>query len=272
MIFLTGASGQLGSELLKQLEGPVFSDRIDLTDLASVEAKLRELKPKFVINCAAYTAVDKAEEEPALANALNAKLPQHLGKLSSQLGFHVVHFSTDYVFSGQALPYTETDSTDPLSAYGKSKLEGENLLLDATSTATVIRTSWLYNRNGQNFVNTILKAAKSRPELKVVFDQIGTPTFAGDLAECVANILPQLNEQAPRLLHYSNEGVASWYDFAKAIVHHADLNVTISPIRSADYPTKAHRPTCSVLDKSLIKATFGIQIPHWLESFEKAFN
>lgn len=276
-ILVTGAKGQLGSEIKALAEHEHthrFSfhdiDTLDLSDRESLLQKGQELAPDLIINCAAYTAVDKAESEPEKATLVNEVAVENLVDLAQQENAFFIHTSTDYVFDGRGyLPYRETDPVSPLSVYGKTKAAGEKAALSYPK-GMVIRTAWLYSSYGNNFVKTMLKLGKERQELGVVFDQVGTPTYAADLAEAILQIARQITpETQGGVYHYSNEGVASWYDFAVEIMELGGLNCRINPIRSEAYPVPAARPMYSVLDKEKIKTNFSISIPHWKLSLKK---
>lgn len=266
MFLVTGANGQLGNELKLLLQDKaVYVDRedLDITDEEAVKAYVGQGKWDAIINCAAYTAVDKAESDEALAEKINAKGPENLAKT----GVPLIHVSTDYVFDGSnCRPYTETDEVNPQSVYGKTKLAGERAVLANAQTAVIIRTAWLYSTFGNNFVKTMRKLGKERDSLNVVFDQVGSPTYARDLAQAIVDILPQLKPGMKEVYHFSNEGVCSWYDFATAIMAQSDLDCEVLPIESKDYPTPAKRPFYSVLNKGKIKKDFGIKINHWAVS------
>lgn len=266
MILVTGAKGQLGSELHKILGDKaryVDVADLDITDKKAVETFFAENKFSFIINCAAYTAVDKAENDLQLAELVNINGPENLAKT----GVPLVHISTDYVFDGKNyLPYKEDDKTNPTSVYGKTKLFGEQKVLENASTAIIIRTAWLYSSFGNNFVKTMRRLGKEKESLNVVFDQIGTPTYAKDLAQTIVDILPQVKTGTKEIYHYSNEGVCSWYDFALAIMAMSDSDCYVLPIESKDYPTAAARPHFSVLNKAKIKKDFELEIPHWADS------
>ena len=275
-IFVTGANGQLGSELKIVAQkckswNFIFTDidSLDLTDNKAVESVLTLEHPSYLINCAAFTAVDKAETESKLSTILNADVPKHLAKLSSKLQFKLIHISTDYVFSGQGyLPLKENDKTKPESAYGKTKLQGEINIQNHTD-AIIIRTSWLYSKFGNNFVKTMLRLGAEKDKIGVVFDQIGSPTNAADLAHSIINIITYTEENRnwkPGIYHYSNEGVASWYDFATEIMKMGKRKCHVSPITTQDYPLPAPRPAYSVLNKNKIKESFNIIIPYWKDS------
>lgn len=272
MFLVTGANGQLGTALHTLLkDNAVYIDReeLDLTDEDAVKTYLTNNPFDCVINCAAYTAVDKAENDAENAHKVNALAPLYLAKYSKRL----IHISTDYVFDGKNYkPYTEEDTTSPISVYGKTKREGELNVLQNAKTAIIIRTAWLYSPYGGNFVKTMRKLGAERSELKVVFDQIGTPTNAHDLAAAIIAILPQIKEGEKEIYHFTNEGVCSWYDFALEIMHQSQLPCNVYPLESKDYPTPAARPHYSVLNKYKIKQRFNITIPHWKESLEKCLK
>ena len=265
MILITGCKGQLGSELSPMFPEALLTDNdeLDITDEMAVQKFVEKNSIDSIINCAAYTAVDKAEDEPEQCARINVNGPYNLAKT----GAKIVHISTDYVFNGSACrPYTEDVPISPLGIYAKTKAEGEKMVFKHAKTATVLRTSWLYSPHGSNFVKTILRLGAERKELNVVFDQIGTPTYAYDLAIAVFTAFKNMQTGKQCLYHYSNEGVASWYDFARAIMELKNLPCTIHPITTDQYPTKAIRPYYSVLDKTKIKNELGITIPHWRES------
>jgi dTDP-4-dehydrorhamnose reductase len=259
----------------------VFAGRedLDLQHRKSVRDYLKALKSKnlaWVINCAAYTAVDKAESEPDKAKEINVLGPKYLAETCAELGIPLIHFSTDYVYHNrQNTPFQETDPVSPKGVYARTKLAGERAVLRAQPLSMVIRTSWVYSAFGQNFVKTMLRLGGERDSLSVVADQIGSPTYAPDLAEAVLEIIRQVEsgliskEAIAGIWHFSNEGEASWYDFASAIFELKDITCKLRPIATKDYPTPAQRPPFSVLDKSKIKAVFGLEIPHWRESLRK---
>ncbi|WAW02450.1 dTDP-4-dehydrorhamnose reductase [Oxalobacter formigenes] len=272
MWLVTGANGQLGSEL-KLLLGTsaVYVDRteLDISDELAVKNFLENNRFDGIINCAAYTAVDKAEDEPVLADAVN-----HLGaKWLAKYGRCIIHISTDYVFDGtHSKPYLEDDLTHPVSVYGQSKLEGEQAVLKNAETAIIIRTAWLYSAHGNNFLKTMLRLGRERDHLNVVSDQVGTPTFARDLAKAIVRILPKVKAGEKNIYHFTNEGVCSWYDFAHAIMKIAGLSCKVHPIESKNYPTKATRPFYSVLNKEKIKSDFKLEIPHWRDALVEVLN
>jgi len=274
-ILVTGSNGQLGNEI-RVLAGdyPDFEfiytdlDELDISDGHMVEAFFVAKKPQVIINCAAYTAVDKAESDESKAFLINATAVKNLCESAASLDALIVQISTDYVFDGKSyLPYNETDKTNPLSAYGRTKLEGENAVFQYASKGLILRTAWLYSAFGNNFVKTMTKYGTERPGLNVVYDQVGTPTYARDLAMAILDIIPSAVEKpGVDLFHYSNEGVASWYDFARTIMSVSGISCDIKPILTKDYPLPAPRPSFSVLDKSKIKDVYNIEIPYWSDS------
>ncbi|NOX86486.1 MAG: dTDP-4-dehydrorhamnose reductase [Chlorobi bacterium] len=276
-ILVTGSKGQLGSEIRDLSPGyPGFQfefidiDELDLTDAAAVQDFFTEKHFEFCINCSAYTAVDKAEEEEEMAMAVNFTAVKNLAHILAGKKTFLIHISTDYVFDGKNhKPYTETDTTSPQSVYGLSKLKGEEAVLKSTADAIIIRTSWLYSGYGNNFVKTILRLAKERDTINVVADQVGTPTYAGDLAKAILEIIASEKlKPGKQIYHYSNEGVTSWFDFARAIVDEYGLNCKILPIETKDFPTKATRPFYSILNKRKIKQDFQMEIPYWRDSLK----
>ncbi len=280
-ILVTGAYGQLGSTIRElSVEYPQWEflftdvDSLDITDEHAVEKYFQANLPGFVINCAAYTAVDQAETDIENAKAINVTAPGILAKAAEKLRAGFMHISTDYVFDGKScVPYSEKVEPNPTGIYGATKLDGERRSLDFNSETIIIRTSWLYSLYGNNFVKTMLRLGQERKELNVVFDQIGTPTFAEDLAQAILEIIGQCetNPEASfgGIYHYANEGVASWYDFARAIFELSGTNCKVHPVLSAEFPSPAQRPHYSVLNKSKIKTTFNLEIPYWKESLEK---
>ena len=282
-ILVTGSNGQVGSELqaiaLKFNDFEfIFTSRkdFDMSSLESIEDFFHHHLPDYCINCAAYTAVDKAESEPEIAKLTNATSVAYLAMNCKLMSVPLVHISTDYVYhSGQNIPFDEADETNPLSVYAQTKLEGELLALDIHSPTMVIRTSWVYSSFGNNFVKTMLRLGKERESLGVVFDQIGTPTYARDLANAILIILTKVEngELEKNVLqgtfHYSNEGVTSWYDFAKAIFVEKNIACKVNPIETSQFPTPAQRPPFSLMNKNKIKTTFQITIPHWQESLKE---
>ncbi|MDR0724673.1 MAG: dTDP-4-dehydrorhamnose reductase [Prevotellaceae bacterium] len=281
-ILVTGANGQLGSELKKLSKNEqfdfVFTDvaELDITDIRECMAFFDKIKPHFVINCAAYTAVDKAESDKLLAWKVNVDAVKNLVISSSISDSYLIQISTDYVFDGKSsTPYVERDLTHPQSEYGRSKAVAEVEALSYPKSL-VIRTSWLYSTFGNNFVKTMLRLGKERESLNVVFDQIGTPTYAEDLAAAILRIIGKIASKekdfVAGIFHYSNEGVCSWYDFACAIMKLGCLNCKVYPIETADYPTPAKRPEFAVLNKTKIKSVYGIDISHWRSSLERMID
>ncbi|EJX09801.1 dTDP-4-dehydrorhamnose reductase [gut metagenome] len=274
-ILVTGANGQLGNEMrLLAKEHPqhmyCFTDvqELDICDSDAVWSYVAENQIELIVNCAAYTAVDRAEEQPDVAHRLNAVAPGVLAQAAQAHGAALIQPSTDFVFDGKAhLPYTETCVPSPVSVYGTTKLEGEQAVLNACEKAMVIRTAWLYSTFGNNFVKTMIRLGKEREHLGVVFDQIGTPTYARDLAKAIYTIIDKGIVRG--IFHFSNEGVCSWYDFTKAIHRMAGItSCSVAPLHTDEYPAKASRPAYSVLDKTKIKRTFGLEIPHWEDSLK----
>lgn len=275
-ILVTGSNGQLGSEL-KSLSDNYSSfsfffhdiETLDLTSKEQIKNFLDELNPDYIINCAAYTAVDKAEAEIKKAYELNATVPYQLALLTEKYSTKLIHISTDYVFNGtQSTPYREIDAICPASSYGKSKAEGEQAIKNMQHVI-IIRTSWLYSSYGNNFVKSIMKHGREKGELRVVYDQVGTPTYARDLAVAIMSIINKTEETGKYnngIYHFSNEGVCSWFDFALEIIRNMDIQCNVIPIETKDYPTPAKRPAYSVFNKSRIKSTFGIVIPYWKDS------
>jgi dTDP-4-dehydrorhamnose reductase len=278
-ILVTGANGQLGSEL-KELASDysqfewVFADRVvlDLSDLASISKVLETIQPQIIINCAAYTAVDKAETETELADVLNHQAVGVMAQWSANHDCRLVHVSTDYVFDGNSsTALTEEAPTGPINVYGQTKLVGEQACLRANPDAVVIRTSWVYSRFGNNFVKTMSKLMQERDSLNVVNDQIGSPTYAADLAQAILTIITHPHWQAG-IYHYSNEGEISWHEFALAIQQIGGWDCAISGIPSSNYPTPAQRPHYSLLDKSKIATTFGVVVPDYKKSLDKCME
>lgn len=267
-ILITGAHGQLGTELSKLLPYAVLTDvdQLDITDLTAVQKFVKEKDIATIINCAAYTAVDKAEDDVLLATKINTIGPENLAKT----GCKVVHISTDYVFDGRNYrPYTPEDEANPVSVYGQTKRAGELAVLKNAKEAVIIRTAWLYSPYGNNFVKTMRRLGAEKESINVVSDQVGTPTYAADLAAAIVKLLPQISEANKGIYHFTNEGVCSWYDFAQEIMDESGLKCQVNPIPTSAYPTRAQRPAYSVLDKSKIKNTFGIQIAHWKHALQR---
>ena len=282
-ILITGANGQLGNEMRVLFESypqfeffPTDIDELDLCNKQAIDDFITANKIDYIVNCAAYTAVDKAEDEIDLCYKINRDAVENLAKAASRKA-KVIHISTDYVFDGWGnKPYQETDSTNPQSVYGKSKREGEEVLWENCKENIIIRTAWLYSSFGNNFVKTMIRLGKERDSLNVVADQMGTPTYAADLAKAIVDIIvfDTENQSFPAgIYHYSNEGVCSWYDFTLKIHELAGITTCkVNPITTDQYPTKAKRPMYSVLDKTKIKETFGLKIPEWEESLKKCIN
>lgn len=272
-ILVAGAEGQLGEclqEIVRKqgLSGFVFLGikELDILNREQITEVFERERPDYLINCAAYTAVDKAEEELELCREINKLGALNLAKACADYGSTLIHVSTDFVFEGNTnLPLDENAPSHPIGHYGLTKLEGEKAVQEELEKYYIIRTSWLYSEYGQNFVKTMLRLGKEKKSLNVVADQIGTPTYAMDLAQTIIKIV-ETPQNDYGVYHYSNEGVASWYDFSKAIFELAGIDITVNPIPTSAFPTKAKRPVYSVLDKTKIKETLGLEIPHWRES------
>ncbi len=272
-ILVTGSKGQLGNEI--RILAPsypqfnfIFTDieELDICNRRSVDDFFAAHKIDFLINCAAYTAVDKAEDDRLMCYQINKDAVGYLGEASARHGVKMLHISTDYVFDGKSyIPYTEEMPVSPASVYGQSKAGGEQLLASVLHDAVIVRTSWLYSSFGNNFVKTMLRLGRERTSLQVVFDQVGTPTYAADLADALLQII-SAGKLIPGIYHYSNEGVCSWYDFALAIFKLAKIECDVLPINSKDYPTKTPRPHYSVLNKQKVKSTYNLRIAHWEDS------
>ena len=279
-ILITGAAGQVGNEFrFLATAHPqfdfIFTDvaQLDITNFVETLAFFEQHTPQYVVNCAAYTAVDKAETDVALATKINVNGARNLAKACQATGATMFHLSTDYVYhNNQNTPFKEGDRTSPKGVYAKTKLRGDLAALKFCERAIVLRTSWVYGSFGNNFVKTMLRLGKEREQLNVVFDQIGTPTYARDLARAVLKVIQKIENQGiePNILrgvfHYSNEGVTSWYDFTKAIFDIRGMTCQVNPIESIQYPTPAARPPFSVLNKAKFRETFGLSIPHWHDS------
>ena len=274
-ILITGCNGQLGNEMqLLEKTNPQHTyfntdvAELDITDGHAIEQFVSENAIDGIVNCAAYTAVDKAEDNEAFCRKLNAEAPGLLAAAVEKRGGWMIQISTDYVFDGtNHTPYVETEPTCPNSVYGVTKLEGEQAVQKACAKSMIIRTAWLYSTFGNNFVKTMIRLGKEKPELGVIFDQIGTPTYAHDLAVAIFAAINQ--GIVPGIYHFSNEGVISWYDFTKAIHRIAGITTChVRPLHTAEYPTPAKRPHYSVLDKTKIKQTYGIEVPYWEESLK----
>lgn len=278
-ILITGCNGQLGNEMqLLEKEHPEHTffntdvEELDITRRSDVKRFVKDNAIDGIVNCAAYTAVDKAEENQQLCGLLNTLAPAYLAEAIEKRGGWLIQISTDYVFDGtNHTPYTEADPVCPNSTYGRTKLAGEQEIQRICRHSMIIRTAWLYSTFGNNFVKTMLRLGKEKPELGVIFDQIGTPTYARDLAACIFAVIEK--GIIPGIYHYSNEGVISWYDFTKAIHRIAGITTChVRPLHTAEYPTPATRPHYSVLDKTKIKQTYGIEIPYWEESLKECIE
>ncbi len=282
-MLVTGSNGQVGQELQNlAVDFPLFrftwtgKEELDITDGAAVNAFFSQNNFAFCLNCAAYTAVDQAESDAVRAEKVNVDGVRNLALACSTGDVRLLHLSTDYVYhTGQNLPFLESDPVQPQGVYAKTKLAGERAALEVHPLKTaVIRTSWLYSSQGHNFVKTMLRLGATRPEVNVLFDQIGTPTYARDLAHAMLSMIQQVENQEVAgdrlcgIYHYSNEGVASWYDFAVAIFDLAHMEVKVNPIETSAYPTPAKRPPFSVLNKRKFKSAFGLKIPHWRTSLQ----
>jgi dTDP-4-dehydrorhamnose reductase len=279
-IIVIGGTGQLGQCLQEVVAAAnvtytyVFLSQSDLniSDPDQLKSVFTEYQPVFCINCAAYTAVDLAEEDQAAAYEINEHAVKRLAETCKAYQTTLIHISTDFVFDGnKGVPLIETSATNPINVYGASKLKGELAIADSLEQYFIIRTSWLYSEKANNFCKTMLKLAQIKTELNVIYDQVGTPTYAMDLARCIIQIIDS-GVPAYGLFHYSNEGVASWYDFAKAIFEFAEVDIDVWPVNSSAFVTKATRPHYSVLDKSKIKSTFGVSIPYWRDSLNQCIN
>ena len=276
-ILVIGSNGQLGSEL-KELSSNynynfffTTKEQLDITNHQDVNNFIKTNNINIIINASAYTAVDKAEKDIELADKINHLAVKNLAQISKDNSIKLIHISTDYVFDGTNYkPYVEDDKTNPNSVYGKTKLNGENAIREINpKDSIIIRTSWVYSSYGANFVKTMLKLCNNRDKLRVIYDQVGTPTYARDLAKVIFDILPQIKNDKIEIYNYSNEGVLSWYDFAKEIIKMAKIDCEISPIETKDYPTPASRPHYSLLNKTKIKEQFNIEIPFWKDSLKE---
>ena len=282
-ILITGANGQLGCELQKLIPlypqfrfFPTDVDTLDLCNKQAIESFVDKNNVDYIINCAAYTAVDKAEDDIDLCYLINKDAVQNLAEAAFGKS-KIIHISTDYVFDGTSnKPLWETDKTNPQSVYGKSKLDGEQILQQTSPESIIIRTAWLYSSFGNNFVKTMIRLGKEKESLNVVSDQTGTPTYSADLAKAILHIIEESEKNNvfhSGIYHYSNEGICSWYDFCLKIHELAGIKTCkVNPVSTAEYPTKAVRPVYSVLDKTKIKETFNLKIPHWEESLEMCLN
>ena len=275
-VLVTGCKGQLGSEL-QELSGAYeynfyFTDKnsLDITDKSQIEAFVKNNSIETIINAAAYTAVDKAEDDKVNADKVNHLATKYLAQTAKDKNIKLIHISTDYVFDGKNYkPYNEDDKTNPNGVYGYTKLAGEKAMQAINpKNSIIIRTSWVYSSFGANFVKTMLRLGKERDYLGVIFDQVGTPTYAKDLAQAILEIIPNIKNEKVEIYNYSNEGVLSWYDFAKEIMRMAKLDCKINPIETKEYPTPAVRPHYSLFNKAKIKKEFNLTIPYWKDSLD----
>jgi dTDP-4-dehydrorhamnose reductase len=280
-ILITGANGQLGLEiasLVPNFPGYTFffADKslLNILNFEEVEGFISKNKIDVIVNCAAYTNVDKAEDEPEMADEVNHLAVKNLGEVAKKYNLKLIHISTDYVFEGNSsIPYMEADTTNPQNAYGISKLNGENALLKINpKNAMIIRTSWLYSEFGHNFVKSMLRLSKEKESISVVYDQIGSPTYANDLALAILKIIPEIENEGIQIYHYANKGQCSWFDFASAIMKIAQQNCIILPITSADFKTKVKRPKYSLLNTNKIQHTFNLEIPQWEDSLKECVS
>jgi dTDP-4-dehydrorhamnose reductase len=280
-VLVTGCNGQLGREIRELREKyPMYRftftdvDELNIGNREEVLAFVSELRPVYIINCAGYTAVDKAESEPEMAHRINATAVANLAEAALSVNAFIVHISTDYIFDGHGYrPYTEEDAPSPLSVYGESKLAGEYELLTSAARGMILRTSWLYSEFGANFVKTMMRFGAEKGHLRVVSDQVGTPTYAADLAEVILGILPKTDTiKGTEIFNYANHGVTSWYDFALAVIGFSGISCRVEPITTAEYPTAAIRPFYSVLSKEKITKAFGLEIPHWRDSLARCIQ
>ena len=278
-ILITGSHGQLGNEVQQAAKHfPAFKfiytdvEDLDICDKVALNAFVKANAVNVIVNCAAYTAVDKAEDDVDLCYKINAEAVRNIGEVAHQNGLKVVHVSTDYVFDGtNYMPYSEDQAVSPNTVYGKSKLAGEQALMETCKQSVILRTAWLYSSFGNNFVKTMIRLGKEKDFIPVIFDQIGSPTYAADLADTILKILSH-ETFVPGLYHFSDEGVCSWYDFTKTIHRIAGITCDVRPIETKDYPARTPRPHYSVLNKAKIKSIYGIIIPHWEESLERCIG
>lgn len=279
-ILVTGANGQLGNEMrllgATSKNNYIFTDvtELNITDKAAISDMVKEHRIQVIINCAAYTNVDKAEDDEATADLLNHTAARYLAEAAKEADAVLIHVSTDYVFHGDKnVPYTEDEPTSPLGVYGRTKLAGEQAIQQSGCRYLIFRTAWLYSSFGNNFVKTMRRLTSERDTLNVVFDQVGSPTFAGDLARAIFEVVEkEAYVGTEGIYHYSNEGVCSWYDFAVEISNLSHTRCDIRPCHSDEFPSKVTRPSYSVLDKTKLKKTFGIVVPHWKESLVKCIE
>ncbi len=288
-ILVTGANGQLGNEMrivsknsqdryiftdVNEVEG-VETTYLDITDLDAIRKMIADNGVNVVVNCAAYTNVDKAEEDVAFCTVLNAQAPDNLATVMAEVDGLLVHISTDYVFGGDPYntPCKEDQQGTPTGAYGMSKLLGEQAIQSHCGNYIIIRTAWLYSEFGKNFCKTMMNLTATKPQLKVVFDQVGTPTYAGDLAKAIAVIIKKFDGSQTGVYHYSNEGVCSWFDFTKMIAeYNGTTECDVQPCHSDEFPSPVKRPAYSVLDKTKIKEVFGVAVPYWTDSLKKCIS
>ena len=283
-ILVTGAGGQLGREMQRVAGNMpshtfIYTDvtdefqKLDITNEAETLAFVEKENVEVIVNCAAYTNVDKAESDEAAANLINNVGPRNLALAAQQCNATLIHISTDYVFQGNGnTPCVETEPANPLGVYGRTKWAGEQSIATTGCKHIIIRTAWLYSKHGKNFLKTMMQLTRERSELKVVFDQVGTPTYAGDLAEAIAYIIATNQHTRQGIYHYSNEGVCSWYDFAVAINNACGNNCRIAPCHSDEFPSPVRRPHYSVLDKTKLKRTFGLKVPYWHTSMLRCID
>ena len=278
-ILITGSNGQLGNEMQQAAKHfsafqYIYTDvaELDICDKTALTDFVKSNDVNIIVNCAAYTAVDKAEDDVELCYRINRDAVRNIAEVANENNLKIVHISTDYVFDGtNYMPYTEEQPVCPATVYGKSKLAGEQALMETCKQAVILRTAWLYSSFGNNFVKTMMKLGAERDSLNVIFDQIGTPTYAADLAGTILKLLSH-DTFVPGLYHFSDEGVCSWYDFTKTIHRMAGITCDVRPIETKDYPARTPRPHYSVLNKAKIKSTYGITIPHWEESLERCIQ
>lgn len=276
-VLVTGANGQLGSEIRGAVQKSnakfFFTDvaELDITNKTAITEFVVKNTINAIVNCAAYTNVDKAEDEQELSDLINRQAVQNLAEVCQENNTSLVHISTDYVFGGtKNTPYKETDKTSPLGVYGETKFQGEEAVKSCDIDYMILRTSWLYSSYGNNFVKTIKRLSKDKPQLRVVFDQVGTPTYALDLANFIIYVIENnLMKNKKEIYHFSNEGVCSWFDFAKEIAELSENKCEIIPCYSSEYPAKVTRPNYSVLDKTKLRNEFHYQIPHWRDALKK---
>lgn len=277
-VLITGANGQLGLEIADL--APMFSaytfffadkNLLNILDFEEVEQYISKNKIDVIVNCAAYTNVDKAEDEPEMADKVNNMAVRNLGLIAKKHNLKLIHISTDYVFDGNSeIPYNETDATNPKNAYGISKLKGENALLEINpKNSMIIRTSWLYSEFGSNFVKIMLRLSKEKEQISVVSDQIGSPTYAKDLALAILKIIPKIKSEDLQIYHYANKGQCSWFDFASAIMKIAQQSCKVLPINTSEFKTKTKRPKFSLMNTEKIQQKFNLEIPNWEDSLNK---